>query len=59
MAVTIKMLFSLLDTPTIDARLASLAPTHAGRHHCRLLGGLKPSPLGDGFSMAWRYNRRP
>src|SRR5262245_14978578 len=25
-------------------------------HHCRLLGGLKPSPLGDGFSVPRRSN---
>ena len=26
-------------------------------NYCHLLGGSKPSPLGDGFSVAWRYNR--
>jgi hypothetical protein len=37
--------------PAHDCRLPAPGPAHR-RDYCRMLGGLKPSPLGDGFSTA-------
>ena len=42
--------------PTADGTVARpLIPAALDTGYCHLLGGSKPSPLGDGFSMARRY----